>query len=63
VLVILLKHSLSALSPLSLISNCLAIVFDNNTIRILLLARLDIRSNSASELPLIVMEPDDTVKG
>ena len=62
-LVILLKHSLSALSPLSLISNCLVIVFDNNTIRILLFARLDIRSNSAPKRPLIVMKPDDTVKG
>ena len=55
VLVMLLKNSLSvsATSLWSLISLYLVIVFENNMIIVLLLARIDKRSNSAPKLPLI----------
>ena len=46
------KNFIDCFRHLSLISNYLVIVFENNMV-ILLLARMDKRSNSAPKLPLI----------
>ena len=47
------KKFIECFRHLSLISNYLVIVFENNMIIVLLLARIDKRSNSAPKLPLI----------
>ena len=47
------KKFIECFRHLSLISNYLVIVFENNMVIVLLLARMDKRSNSAPKRPLI----------
>ena len=48
------KKFIECFRHLSLISNYLVIVFENNMMIILLLAHMDKRSDSAPKLPLII---------